>query len=122
MRIGIVRWVRSSLFVKILLIILLSYVVITWTSIETHRAIFKHPRFEKKMENTVNFCNFIIDDIGTPPDTLRAAKLAQDLNIHLRIATDRFTWASPRDMRPLDSDKLSQYRYPNVHIGFDRGI
>lgn len=121
MRVDVVRWIRSSLYVKILLIILLCYMAVTLATIETHRAIFKHPRHEKRVESMVNFCGFVVDEIGTPPDTVRAAELAGRLNIRMRIETGRFTWAAPVDVRPFDGERLSPYRDTNVRIGFEQG-
>ena len=121
MKIGIVRWIQGSLYAKILLIILLCYIAVTLATIETHRATVKHPRHKKRVESMVNFCNFVVDETGTPPDTVRAAELARKLNIRMRIETGRFTWAIPVDMQPFDGERLSPYRDTNVRFGFEHG-
>jgi signal transduction histidine kinase len=119
--INVVRWVRSSLYVKILLIILLCYIAVTWASIETHRALFRRPHYERRMESFVNVCDHIVDEVGTPPDTVRAAELAAKLNVQMRIESGLFFWSMPADMPPLDDERLSPYRETGVRVGFDRG-
>lgn len=122
MRFDVVRWVRSSLYGKIILIILLCYIAVTWASIETHRRIFRRPRHEKGMESFVQLCDHLVEDIGTPPDTARAGDLSEKLDIHMRIGTDRYTWSAPAAMRPLDRGRLSPYREtPDIRVGYDRG-
>ena len=122
MRIGIIRGIRSSLYVKILLIILANYIAVTWAIIETHRVIFRRPRIERKIEGAVNMAGFIVDEVGTPPDTMRAAELAARFDVYMRIESDRFTWTNPAGMRRFDNDGLSPYRYPDVRVGFDAGM
>ncbi len=121
MRVDVIRWVRSSLYVKILLIILLCYIAVTWASIETHRAIFRRPRYERKMESFANLCDYIFDELGTPPDTMRAAELSARFDVHMRIEAGRFTWARPADMPPLDDERLSPYRDTGLRVGYDQG-
>lgn len=122
MRIRALDWVRSSLSVKVLLIILLSHLLISYASITTHHRIFRSQRLGKAMENSVNFCRYIMDDIGSPPDTVRAGDLARDLDISIGIETGDFSWSSPPDMARMDSAKLSQFGSPEVRFGIDRGF
>jgi signal transduction histidine kinase len=117
-----VNKIKTSIFIKILIIILLSYIVMIYCSVTTHRAIFKRTKFKKHMENSVNLCRYIIDDIGIPPDTALAARNAREMNINMRIITDLYTWSSPPDMKQLDPAELHDLEFPHVRAGYSNGI
>ncbi len=113
--------VRISVFIKILIIILLSYIVMIYASVTTHRAVFKRTRFRKHMENSINFCRYITDDIGVPPDTTIAARRAREMNINIRIITPRYSWSSPTDMKELNREELHSTAFDGVRAGFSDG-
>jgi len=116
------RWIRSSIYLKLLLIVIAAHLLIIYASIYTHKAIFRSTRYRKAVENSVNFCRYIVDDIGSPADTSRARELAEELNISIRITEERFTWENPDGMRKIESEKLSQYSDSEVRAGFDDGF
>ncbi len=116
------HWWRHSIFFRILLIILLSYIAMIYASIATHRTIFRSHRFGKNMENSINFCRYIAGDIGIPPDTVRAAAIAEKLNISIRILSEGLNWSSPEDMKAIDRLKLTECDEEGVYAGFDHGF
>ncbi len=122
MRNRIFRWVQRSIYLKLLLIIIAAHLVLIYASVYTHKAVFKSTRYRKAMENSVNLCRYVVEDIGAPADTARARELAEELNISIRIQTDGFTWENPAGMRKIDSERLSQYVDPEVRAGFNEGF
>ena len=115
-------WIRRSLNAKILIIILASYILVSWATVETHMRILHPHRHGRKTDNIVNLCNYVIDDIGSPPDTLRAATIADRLGFGIRIVTGGYTWESAAGIPRLVDDDLEQHGLPNVRVGFDRGL
>lgn len=115
-------WIRGSLNAKILLIILGSYLLATWATVEMHDRILRPHRHGKVVDNVVTLCNYLIDDIGTPADTRRADEIADDLDLGIRIARNGDVWTNDSAMKPIDEELLEQHRLPNVRYSFDRGL
>lgn len=119
---GKVRRGGISIFIKILVVILATYLAVVWASIETHRRIFRQRHISSKIEHAVNLCRFIAGEVGSPPDTARAGELARWFDVHMRIEHEGGTWACPGSMEPLDTAELEPYGGPDVRAVFDDGI
>jgi len=111
-----------SIFIKILLMILVTYVAVVWASIETHRRIFRQRHISSKIEHAVNLCRFIAGEVGSPPDTARAGDLARWFDVHMRIEAGGMVWSRPESMEPLAPGELEPHGGPEVRAAFDDGI
>lgn len=94
MKINYFSKLRNSLFLKILLVFILGYAAIGIFSIITHETLLRNARFPKIQRNGVNYSNYIIKDLGNPPDTLAAKRLTDELNIQIRFKNDALEWKS----------------------------
>ena len=85
---------RSSIFFKLIIIVLFFGVLLNISVILVFRIGFDvKPRryfdaFIKKMEQ------YIVNDIGIPPDTVKAKAICNDLGIRMRFESPSFVWSS----------------------------
>ena len=61
---------------------------------------------QQVLPNVARYLDYIIDDIGVPPDLAVAARLADELPFELRIVGNDLDWSSNERIRPL-----SEYRF-----------
>ncbi|MBN2226409.1 MAG: HAMP domain-containing histidine kinase [candidate division Zixibacteria bacterium] len=100
---------HRSLFLKILLVFVLAYTVITVVGIMANRSYLRTSHFATIQRNAVNQCAYIIDDLQIPPDTVLAGVLADSFGIQIRIETPDYVWASYSDMPNFDELQLGAY-------------
>jgi signal transduction histidine kinase len=65
-----------------------------------------HDLFEKNLNN---YANYIVRDIGVPPDTIRAKQIADEFAIEIRYESSNFVWATSPDS-PFIEDVQKQRR------------
>jgi len=73
--------------------------------------------------NTVNYCNYLIKEIGVPPDTLQARKLTEQMKLGLRISGNGLNWTSRPELpnfNEVDIPFLDDNE--NIRAGFDHGL
>ncbi|MBC8182606.1 HAMP domain-containing histidine kinase [candidate division KSB1 bacterium] len=58
-----------------------------------------HKLLEK---NIINYADYIIQDIGVPPDTLRAKQIANEFAIEIRYESPGFVWTTSPDSPTID--------------------
>jgi hypothetical protein len=97
---------RSSIFIKLIAIVIffgillnLSVILVFRTSVDVRpRRYFQ--ALNKKMEM------YIINDIGVPPDTIKAKEICNELGIRMRFEGRHHSWSSDEVM-PLFSDLIN---------------
>jgi signal transduction histidine kinase len=90
----IIGKLQHSLFLKILLVFITSYIIIILVPIFSHRLIFQGPRFSRVPGVFVGYSKYVVESLGFPPDTLSAHEFADSAKIQIRFADDRINWAS----------------------------
>ena len=85
--------IHSSIFTKLLIVIIITgiIVVIIFGGFTKYYFDQLHPIIKK---NTTHYANYIIEEIGTPLDTLKALEIAQELSIHIRLENSDFQWST----------------------------
>lgn len=81
------------------------------------------PHFQQEiLPNVERYIEYLIDDIGYPPDLGVAEQLARDLPIELRIVGPDLDWTSSPMIQPIDSYQLERAPppYEDVFIGHHR--
>ncbi len=109
MRSNLLRRLHRSLFLKILLVFVLAYAVITAVGIMAHQSYMRTSHFATIQRNAINQCTYIIDDLEIPPDTVLAGLLADSFGIQIRVETPEYTWASYAAMPDFDELNLPVY-------------
>src|SRR4030095_3686587 len=85
---------RASIFLKLIAIVILFGIILNISVVLVLRVGFDvRPRryyeaFVKKIEQ------YIVNDIGTPPDTVKAQQICHDLGIRMRFENRDYVWTS----------------------------
>jgi len=115
--------IRASLFIKILLLFIVAFVAIVGVSSFLHFYLILEQRFPAIQRNSLNYCSLVADKIGTPPDTVLAAALADSLKINIRIQSAEYHWASRATVPEFgESDIPAFNEVPGSHVGVDHGM
>ena len=82
-------------------------------------------RFRPQVENTIlpnlgRYIEYLVEDIGYPPDLRRAAELAEQLPFEIRIEGQGVEWSSNPGIGPIDEYRLSPAPKPHDRIFFGR--
>jgi len=123
MFVKIKKFFGSSIFVKILAIFLIAHIVFSFTMVLTRGYIFKNFHAKRIYDTAYNYSKILIDEIGMPPDTAKASRLANDFQIDIRIQNDTLRWASNNNTPRFRNLDLTKYeKAPDTYVGFDDGL
>jgi signal transduction histidine kinase len=110
-----------SIFTKLLLVLIVAGICINLsvTSFIRH----EHATNEPAMRNSIiNHLNYIVKDLGDPPDPERAREIAREALIQIRYQSPDLNWSTSETLSLSPQMKLRPSRKrPNVLIGEDRG-
>lgn len=95
---------RGSLFVKLLLIYGLTFLAIVGTIFGVLKYKYKDRAFF--MKSLSGYTDYVIRDIGNPPDLVRAKQLVDELRFQLRIIGPELDWSSSEDMSDIRVRKI----------------
>jgi signal transduction histidine kinase len=119
MKIPGLKNLRSRLFLKILLVFSLA-LFITIIGLGIAQRYFFHPkRFPIMQKHMVSHAQYIINDLGTPPDTNKARELVKNLWFNIQFETPTQQWSSNKI--PIDIQKLNLPVYDpdkKIYAGF----
>lgn len=107
---------RLSIFFKLIIIVIVTLTVmdlsilyvLRFTSDSKPRKIFPH--YVRRLER------LLVNDIGFPPDTLKAKDIAADLDMNIRFQSHDFNWTTSPDVPTLEelaTDEEFKDRFPN---------
>ena len=114
------KW--QSLIFRLLLYFLLSMlalaIIVGFSFAQRLKPHFHH----EILPNVERYIEYIIDDIGNPPDLAVARQLADRLPIEIRIVGQDIDWASSPMIKPADRYRFEPAPppYDNVYIGHHR--
>ncbi|MFN3562568.1 MAG: ATP-binding protein [Chloroherpetonaceae bacterium] len=88
---------RLSIFLKLLAVMVVAVVLINGAVVMAFRLAFDLPEDPPPSPRGYArvIANYLADEIGSPPDTLKARKYAEKLGIGIRLETPDFIWTSP---------------------------
>lgn len=106
---------RLSIFLKLVVIVILTLAamdlsvmyVLRFVSDSTPRRVFPH--YVRRLER------LLVNDIGYPPDTLKARDIAEDLQMNIRFQSHDLNWATSPDVPTLEElagDEDFKERFP----------
>ncbi|MCK4235326.1 HAMP domain-containing histidine kinase [candidate division WOR-3 bacterium] len=119
---NLIRKLHSSVFTKLLFVIIITgiIVVIIFGGFTKYYFSQLHPLFKK---NVVHYVNYIIRDVGMPPDTLKALKISQDFSIHIRFEGPNFQWTTDEKCISFkEFDRITSSKYKHKRTEWDEGI
>ncbi len=104
---NVIKKIRSSIFKKLILVLIAANVITIMVVVE----LFEN-YIEKQLiafqHNVTRYTDYLIAEIGTPPDTLKARKLSQELSVKIRYEGTNVRWSSHEDI-PSFQDYDRQY-------------
>jgi signal transduction histidine kinase len=118
------NWIKrifNSIFTKLLLVLIVAgfCINLSVTSFIRH----EHQTNEPAMRNSIiNHLNYVVKDLGDPPDLERAKEIAQEALIQIRYQSPDLNWSTSESLSLSPQMKLRVSRnHPNVLIGENRG-
>jgi signal transduction histidine kinase len=104
--------IHHSIFMKMVSILLLIGFIVLLAVVLFYKSIMGD-RFERiAQKNIENYARYIVNDIGVPPDTIRAKKIAQQYYFHIRYESSAFFWAtSPEIPAASEISNEEQFSY-----------
>ena len=119
----LVRKVRQSLFLKILLVFMAGLLLYSTAMKITHDLMFRKPRFPKIQRMAVYNARSLAHALGSPLDVRAAQLLADSLEIQLRYAGPDTLWQSDPDIPGFGELSLpASPTDPRILAGFDDGL
>lgn len=119
MKIGFIDKIRSRLFLKILIMFTLVIVVAPVIPSFTRQKLFHPRRFPEMKKNAISHGQYIVNDLGNPPDVEKALQIAGRLGIQIRFQTPARQWTSHANMPGFDDLKLPAIqKQKNTRAGF----
>ncbi|MEN8152928.1 MAG: HAMP domain-containing sensor histidine kinase [Acidobacteriota bacterium] len=117
---NIIDRIKSKLFLKISLVFIISMVVVLISSITIQRIFFLPKVFPKIIRNTVDHGNYMIKEIGIPPDLKIAEKISKKMNIRIRIKYNGIEWKSHKGIARFKEINLPEYsETEGIKAGFN---
>ena len=93
----LVKKVQGSVFKKLFIVMVAAGILAIISTLGIIRLVaeqFISP-FRK---NAAHYTNYIIQEIGVPPDTVKALKMARDFSFHIRFERPDFLWTTNDNM------------------------
>lgn len=118
----ILRVKRASLISSILLYFIISLLVIGLVLGISFTSRIK-PYFQNDiLPNVARYIQYVVEDIGSPPDLEKAKRLASELPFELRIEGKDIAWSSNSDISAMVNYQLqaAPYPYDEYQIGEGR--
>lgn len=112
-----------SLFFRLVLLFLGAFLLIAALEMLVHIRLFEQRHFPAIQRNTTNYCTFIADQIGAPPDTTIARQLSRELEINVHISGPDLEWSSLPGMKSKTSKPLPALTdRADARMGFEQGV
>jgi len=115
---GIFKKIKSSVFAKLVFILIIFVILVhLMTSFFIYFSLERDPL---KLLNRypVLLNRYVIQDVGTPPDTAKARELSKELNLNIRYELNNFNWATDESM--ASSNDILAKENNDTTAGFTR--
>lgn len=94
---NIVKKIRSSIFIKLVMIIIAANIIAIITVVELFE-IYIDKQLISFNHNVTRYADYLVNEIGTPPDTLKARKISNELSVKIFYEDKTFKWSSHTDI------------------------
>lgn len=119
---NVIKKIKGSIFIKLILILIISD-ILTNLLVGGLFKFFVLQHYSPFEKNTIRYANYIIQEIGTPPDTLKARKISQELSIDIRIENSGFQWTTNNSLQFIkDFDRATANPNKPVIAELDDGV
>jgi len=114
---------RASLIFRLLFYFILSMIIVASILSINFTSRIK-PHFKNDLlPNLARYIEYVVDDIGLPPDLDKARLLAFDLPFEIRIEGPDTNWSSQSEIQSINHFELEQapHPYQKYYIGHEHG-
>jgi signal transduction histidine kinase len=123
MRINWLNKIFSSIFMKLLMILLITGICINLLVggffMYIYRGTTKNTPYRK---NIVQYVHYLINDLGSPPDVHRAQKISRELSVDISYESPDLSWSTSKTIPPVHQMRLKKFHEdPHVLRGKYRG-
>jgi len=119
----LMRKVRRSIFMKILLAFTAGILVYSVAMKLTHDQLFRKPHFPKIQRMAVFNALSLVEKMQSPLNEVKARFYSDSLKIHFRFRGAQGAWATTEELPGFDEVDLPPYPpTPSIRAGFDRGL
>lgn len=111
---------RSYLFLKILLILGTALFFTIILVMVSHQLLIVHMVFPVQQRNSVNYAQYIIKSLGTPPDIEKAREIVKNEKIQIRWSGPGSEWSSSKNL--IEFQNLDIPAFPEekgIYAGFN---
>jgi signal transduction histidine kinase len=119
---NLIRKIQGSIFSKLLFIIIISGLLAIFFTTGLFR-LFLGQFISPFGKMAVHHTNYIIQEIGVPPDTLKAQEIAQNLSLRIRFESPDFQWATDDKLLSFKNfERMTSGKNGQIKTEFDDGI
>ncbi len=104
---------RQSLVFRLLFYFILSMLIVALILSINFTSRVKPHFMNDLLPNLARYIEYVVDDIGSPPDLDRARSLAFELPFEIRIEGPDTNWSSRSSLQPIDRFELEQAPRPD---------
>ena len=111
---------KHSIFLKIILIFLAAHLTIVAVGFVVHKYLNTHKQHRNMDKNMVYYGTLLMQQLGSPPDTVQAKKMADSLSIAVRFRSPAVEWSYPQQMNftlPTNAHRFDGKK--NIFIAYD---
>ena len=90
---------HRSIFIRLLLVVVTTMLMVHLIIGGLFGFLFGSRNVSPLRQNLDQYAVYLMNEIGSPPDTLKAATLAESLHIDIRIENKQWTWSSNPDFK-----------------------
>jgi len=121
MKVSWIKRVFNSIFTKLLFILLVAGIGINLsvTGFFQHLKKTAEPTIQKRI---IQYLNYIVQDVGNPPDLDRAKKISQESSVRIRYESPNLNWSTVESFSlPPELELQPSQEYPHIQIGRSGG-
>ena len=119
---NLIRKTQSSIFIKLFFVIIITGVIVIFL-IGGFIRYYSSQLYLPFKKNVAHYTNYIIQEIGTPPDIHKALEIAQDLSLHIRFESPNLQWTTDDKLISFkDFDKLTSDENEQIKTEIEKGI
>lgn len=99
------RKIKFSIFLKLIFLIIIFTVLINISIGFILRRSFDKAHMKPPASHMIKMQQYILNDIGNPPDTVKADKILKDVKFDIRFETSNSKWTSNKDIPSIEELK-----------------
>ncbi len=113
---------RKSVFTRLLLVILFAGICINLLMGMFFHFFFKGIEEIAFKRNIVQYVTYLVDDLGDPPDPVRAKAISKSIALNIRFESNDLSWSTSPDMVNASNIRFRLWHEsPDIRIGKQRG-